>query len=96
MLGGSSGALAAFSKKPEIPLTTLRLRLNRLLNMTGKTGRLTGNALGVLGLFFSSFESGYGWLSDGATPDAINSVAAGARKPNASSCPRHHAASCIL
>lgn len=45
--------------------------------MSGRTGRSAGNALGVLGLFFSSFESGLGYLADGRTSDAVNSVAAG-------------------
>ena len=43
-----------------------------------QAGRSTGNALGVLGLFFSSSESLIGWASDYALPDAGNSVLAGA------------------
>ena len=45
-----------------------------------QAGRSTGNALGVLGLFFSSSESLIGWASDYALPDAGNSVLAGARR----------------
>ena len=54
-----------------------RLRLNRLLNVAGRSGRSAGNALGILGLFFSSSESGISYLSDGRLPDAANSLAAG-------------------
>jgi mitochondrial import inner membrane translocase subunit TIM23 len=77
VLGGGQGAIGAVRTAPEIGPNTARLRLNRLLNMSGRTGRSAGNALGVLGLFFSSFESGLGYLADGRTPDAVNSVAAG-------------------
>ena len=48
--------------------------------MSGRAGRTSGNALGALGLFFSSFESGLGYVSDGRTPDAVNSVGAGTVK----------------
>eukprot|EP00884_Botryococcus_braunii_P013245 jgi/Botrbrau1/21921/Bobra.0249s0045.1 len=77
VLGGGQGAIGAVRTAPEIGPNTARLRLNRLLNMSGRTGRSAGNALGVLGLFFSSFESGIGYLADGRTSDAVNSVAAG-------------------
>ncbi len=69
--------MGALRGNPELGPDTARLRVNRLLNMSGRTGRSAGNALGVLGLFFSSFESGIGYFSDGRTPDAANSVAAG-------------------
>ncbi len=36
-----------------------------------------GNALGVLGLFFASFESLLGHLSDGRVPDELITVGAG-------------------
>ena len=42
-----------------------RLRLNQLLNTSGKMGRGAGNALGVLGLLFASFESFSGYLTNG-------------------------------
>lgn len=58
-------------------LNTTRLRLNRLLNLSGKGGRAAGHTLGVLGLFFSSAESLIGYFNDPAVPDAVNSVAAG-------------------
>ena len=45
--------------------------------MSGRSGRSAGNALGILGLFFSSAESGLGYLADGRVPDAANSLGAG-------------------
>jgi hypothetical protein len=37
-----------------------------------------GNALGVLGLMFASFESFSGYMTNGQLPDEFNTVAAGA------------------
>lgn len=37
-----------------------------------------GNALGVLGLLFASFESFSGYLANGQVPDEVNTLAAGA------------------
>lgn len=76
IIGGGQGALGALQKPPE-GVDSARLRLNRLLNMSGRAGRSSGNALGALGLFFSSFESGIGYLADGRTPDSVNSISAG-------------------
>ena len=78
-MGGGHGALQALPRPPEAPTDSARLRLNRLLNMSGRSGRASGNALGALGLFFSSFESSIGYFSDGRTPDELNTIAAGAR-----------------
>jgi import inner membrane translocase subunit TIM23 len=58
--------------------STQRLRVNQLLNSTGQRGRSAGNALGVIGLMFASFESFYGYLNDGALPEEAASLAAGA------------------
>lgn len=69
----------AFRHKPEVA-DHMRLRVTRLLNMSGKAGRGSGNALGVMGLFFSSAESALGYVSDHAFPEAANSIAAGARR----------------
>ena len=77
ILGGGQGAFSALRKPPD-GVDSARLRLNRLLNMSGRAGRSSGNALGALGLFFSSFESGIGYLSEGSIPDSANSIAAGA------------------
>ena len=79
LLGGGQGATVALRSRPELRAgaDTSRLRLNRLLNQSGKSGRAAGNALGVLGLFFASFESAYGYLNDMRLPDWANSVGAG-------------------
>jgi len=81
LLGGGQGAAVALRSRPEWTggPDTSRLRLNRLLNQSGKTGRAAGNALGVLGLFFASFESGFGYLNDARLPDWSNTVGAGAQ-----------------
>ena len=85
LLGGGQGATVALRTRPELSAgaDTSRLRLNRLLNQSGKSGRAAGNALGVLGLFFASFESAYGYLNDMRLPDWANSVGAGAHLPPA-------------
>ncbi len=79
MLGGGRGAMEAMRGAPlaDPALNTMRLRLNRLLNLSGKGGRAAGHTLGVLGLFFSSAESIIGYASDQALPDSANSVLAG-------------------
>ena len=77
LLGGSQGLVAAAKVRPEIGPDTARLRVNRLLNMTGTRGRAAGNALGVLGLLFAGIESGLGYLNDGSIPDSAATVAAG-------------------
>jgi Tim17/Tim22/Tim23/Pmp24 family len=78
ILGGSRGAFEAVRvPPPDTALNTTRLRLNRLLNLSGKNGRAAGHTLGVLGLFFSSAESLIGYFNDQSVPEAVNSVAAG-------------------
>lgn len=77
LLGGSQGLVAAARVRPEIGPDTARLRVNRLLNMTGTRGRTAGNALGVLGLLFAGIESGLGYLNDGSVPDSAATVSAG-------------------
>ena len=77
--------------KPEAGLPdTARLRVNRFLNMTGRSGRTAGNALGVLGLFFAGFESfGLGYWSDGRIPDSLNSIGAGDPSSATAGCCLH-------
>jgi hypothetical protein len=123
LLGGGRGAAQALSAPVALAgvEATQRLRLNQLLNSSGKMGRSAGgphlrgrpgnappspampwsaagrtgssrsahpaprswpcpagNALGVLGLLFASFESFAGYLSNGQLPDEANTLAAGA------------------
>lgn len=77
-LGGGQGLLTAVRTKPELGIDTTRLRINRVLNLSGKTGRSAGNALGCLGLFYASTESGLDYLNDGRLPDLVASLGAGA------------------
>ena len=66
----------AITYKSEVA-DSMRMRFTRLLNMSGKAGRGSGNSLAVMGLFFSSAESAMGSLSDDALPESANSIAAG-------------------
>ena len=77
LLGGGRGAVQALRTPLEVTADSGRLRLNRLLNVSGRSGRTAGNALGVLGLLYACSDSGLGYLSDGRTPDTANSLAAG-------------------
>ncbi|KAG9442872.1 hypothetical protein H6P81_018726 [Aristolochia fimbriata] len=57
------------------PTDTWKLRVNRILNSSGHTGRKFGNRLGVIGLLYAGFESGIVSYRD--NDDVINSVLAG-------------------
>ena len=76
-MGGGRGALQALPRPPDAPVDSARLRLNRLLNMSGRAGRSSGNALGALGLFFSVFESSLGYWADDRVPEEANTIVAG-------------------
>lgn len=76
LLGGGKGGVDAVTYKSEVA-DSMRMRVTRLLNMSGKAGRGSGNALGVMGLFFSSAESALGAASDHSLPESANSIAAG-------------------
>ncbi len=76
-LGGGQGLATAVRTRPEIGVDTTRLRLNRVLNLSGKTGRSAGNALGCLGLFYAASESSLDYANDGRLPDLLNSLGAG-------------------
>ncbi|KAK9154076.1 hypothetical protein Sjap_001556 [Stephania japonica] len=53
-----------------------KLRVNRVLNSGGQTGRRFGNSLGVMGLIFAGLESGVTHLR-GGSDDVLSSVLAG-------------------
>lgn len=80
--GGGVGAykvlLAPGSLQGQASLPSQRIRVNQLLNTSGKMGRSAGNALGVLGLLFSSSESFYYYMNDRILPEDFMTVAAGA------------------
>ncbi|MCH81442.1 mitochondrial-like import inner membrane translocase subunit TIM23-2-like [Trifolium medium] len=54
---------------------TMKLRVNRILNSSGHSGRTWGNRAGTIGLLYAGIESGIEAVRD--TDDAWNSVAAG-------------------
>ncbi|GMP35147.1 hypothetical protein CsSME_00007718 [Camellia sinensis var. sinensis] len=54
---------------------TMKLRVNRILNASGHTGRKFGNRAGVIGLMYAGLESGMVAIRD--TDDVVNSVVAG-------------------
>ncbi|EFJ20647.1 hypothetical protein SELMODRAFT_108321 [Selaginella moellendorffii] len=54
---------------------TAKLRVNRLLNSSGHTGRMMGNKIGIVGLMYAGMESGAWYLRK--SDDLLNSVAAG-------------------
>lgn len=74
---GSLGEMAQGGKVAQSNLSQ-RMRVNQVLNASGKLGRSAGNALGVLGLLFSSTESFYVYLNDRILPEDLMTVAAGA------------------
>lgn len=57
------------------PGDTLKLRINRLLNSSGQTGRRFGNSLGIVGLIFAGLESAM--VAGRGTDDLLNCVVAG-------------------
>eukprot|EP01025_Chloroclados_australasicus_P002927 TRINITY_DN1066_c0_g1_i1.p2 TRINITY_DN1066_c0_g1~~TRINITY_DN1066_c0_g1_i1.p2 ORF type:complete len:217 (+),score=26.26 TRINITY_DN1066_c0_g1_i1:149-799(+) len=77
LIGGILGFMWNFQHKPQAGGDSLRFMVNRFLNTTGRTGRAAGNAFGVLGLFFSGFESFILYMNDGRIPDELGTVAAG-------------------
>lgn len=80
LLGGGKGAVQAITAPVALAgvESSQRLRINQLLNTSGKMGRGAGNSLGVLGLLFASFESFSGYMTNGQLPDEANTLIAGA------------------
>ncbi|XP_022721557.1 mitochondrial import inner membrane translocase subunit TIM23-2-like [Durio zibethinus] len=54
---------------------TLKLKINRILNSSGHTGRSWGNSIGLVGLIYAGLESGVVAVTD--RDDVWSSVAAG-------------------
>ncbi|KAF8379966.1 hypothetical protein HHK36_027432 [Tetracentron sinense] len=79
--GYLSGAIAGAGKgffdgvKASEEGDTLKLRVNRILNASGHSGRKFGNRVGVIGLLYAGLESGIVAVRD--TDDVMNSVLAG-------------------
>ena len=73
-VGGASTGFVSGVKSFESG-DTMKLRINRILNSSGHSGRLWGNRLGVIGLLYAGLESGIEAVRD--TDDVWNCVAAG-------------------
>ncbi|XP_028807435.1 mitochondrial import inner membrane translocase subunit TIM23-2 [Neltuma alba] len=73
-VGGAGVGLVDGVKSFESGDTT-KLRINRVLNASGHSGRSWGNRVGIIGLLYAGIESGIVAVRD--TDDAWNSVAAG-------------------
>lgn len=75
--GAGGGAVMGFVEgvKSAEPGDTLKLKVNRILNASGQSGRQLGNRLGILGLMYAGMESGMVAWRD--SDDVINSVVAG-------------------
>ncbi|OAY36467.1 mitochondrial import inner membrane translocase subunit TIM23-2 [Manihot esculenta] len=71
--GGSIGFFSAL--KSFEPTDTLKLKVNRILNSSGHSGRVWGNRIGVVGLIYAMTESGIVAITD--RDDVWTSMAAG-------------------
>ncbi|KAH7547138.1 mitochondrial import inner membrane translocase subunit TIM23-2 [Ziziphus jujuba] len=71
--GGASGFVTGV--KSFEPGDTTKLRITRILNASGHTGRAWANRLGVIGLMYAAVEGGVNAVRD--SDDVWNSVAAG-------------------
>ncbi|ERN10788.1 hypothetical protein AMTR_s00027p00221420 [Amborella trichopoda] len=71
--GGSKGVIDGLRAREEGD--TIKLRINRILNSSGHSGRRLSNKLGSIGLIYAGLESGIVAYRD--TDDIINSVLAG-------------------
>jgi import inner membrane translocase subunit TIM23 len=79
--GALAGGAYGVSRGMAVPLPPsaegTKLRLNRVLNSGGKSGRTLGNATGVVGLMFSSLDSISSVVRDGQH-DSLNTIVAAA------------------
>jgi import inner membrane translocase subunit TIM23 len=77
LAGGAYGATQGLRQPlPAGAGESNKLRVNRVLNASGKVGRTLGNSAGVAGLLFSSLDSFSGHLRE--THDSWNTIIAGA------------------
>ncbi|XP_021903040.1 mitochondrial import inner membrane translocase subunit TIM23-1-like [Carica papaya] len=77
LAGSISGAAVGFysAMKNFEQGDTLKLKINRILNSSGQSGRAWGNRIGVIGLIYAGIESGVVAATD--RDDEWSSVAAG-------------------
>ncbi|KAG6782121.1 hypothetical protein NC652_008245 [Populus alba x Populus x berolinensis] len=73
LAGGGSGFFSALRSFE--PTDTLKLKVNRILNSSGHSGRIWGNRVGIAGLIYAMMESGIVAVTD--RDDVWSSVAAG-------------------
>ncbi|KAK2653022.1 hypothetical protein Ddye_012878 [Dipteronia dyeriana] len=73
-VGGAGAGLFSAFKSMEAG-DTLKLKVNRILNSSGHSGRTWGNRVGVIGLIYAGLESGVVAATD--RDDVWSSVAAG-------------------
>ncbi|XP_050384359.1 mitochondrial import inner membrane translocase subunit TIM23-2-like [Argentina anserina] len=73
-LGGGSAGFVSGVRSFEAGDTS-KLKVTRILNSSGHTGRVWANRLGVIGLLYAGMESGVQAMRD--TDDVWNGVAAG-------------------
>ncbi|KAF2323592.1 hypothetical protein GH714_036257 [Hevea brasiliensis] len=73
IVGASIGFFSAF--KSFEPTDTLKLKVNRILNSSGLSGRAWGNRIGMVGLIYAMMESGVVAVTD--RDDVWTSVAVG-------------------
>eukprot|EP00192_Tetraselmis_astigmatica_P019250 CAMPEP_0117679736 /NCGR_PEP_ID=MMETSP0804-20121206/17970_1 /TAXON_ID=1074897 /ORGANISM="Tetraselmis astigmatica, Strain CCMP880" /LENGTH=226 /DNA_ID=CAMNT_0005489171 /DNA_START=21 /DNA_END=698 /DNA_ORIENTATION=- len=78
IMGGSMGAMHALQASPGVSSPTMRMQVNRLLNTCGGAGRLYGNSVGVIGLYFAASESLlFNYLESYGVPDEVPTLGAG-------------------
>ncbi|CAI9753744.1 unnamed protein product [Fraxinus pennsylvanica] len=77
LAGSSAGAAKGFKSgiKSIEATDTMKLRINRILNGSGHTGRQIGNRCGIIGLLYAGLESGVVHFRD--SDDVISSLVAG-------------------
>ncbi|KFK43936.1 hypothetical protein AALP_AA1G193600 [Arabis alpina] len=73
-VAGAAGGIVSGFRSFEFG-DTAKLKLNRILNSSGQTGRAWGNRLGIVGLIYAAIESGVVSYTD--RDDAWTSVVSG-------------------